>query len=356
MENSKLVLYDLHDSLKGMFTSNYKLSDETGAIKKIGLNENTVTSGALSNVNGMLSNTTPAVTQNESIPVSNAALQPASPESVPVESGVPAYGVPVEPTVAVTPNMFENPLDGVYTEAKNFMDSEETSTGFTNAVVEPQLNVTPTMNNGVPTMNQTVMPEVKEEIVSPISAVEMPVQPTPVVEPSVPQTPVMNDVVAPVSMPNVEPVVMPNAPVVNDAVESVTPVLEEQVPVNTSNEQLVQDTVLPTNTLTDVIPSVETVNEVEESEVDIENEIDEVIEAIDTAKEKLINLKERMSKKGSVETKLESPVNMVNPEVPVLPEAPTTAQQVPVVPEIPTVQPMAQDNVSDINSFFGKAA
>ena len=361
MENEKIVLYDLHDKLNGMFTSNSKLSDEQGTIKKIGLNETTVTSGALSKVNGMLSNVAPAATQNESMPVSNNVLQPATPETVPAESGVPAYGVPVEPTVAVTPNMFENPLDGVYTEAKNFIDSEENSTGFTNTVVEPQLNDNPTINNGVPVMEQTVIPEVKEEAVSPVNSVEMPVQPQPVVEPNIPQTPVMNDVVAPAPMPSIEPMTMPSEPVVNNAVESVTPVLEEQAPVNTSNEPLVQDTASPINTLTDVIPTVEPISEVKESEIDIKNEIDEVIEAIDNAKEKLISLKEKMNKKENVETKVEEPVSMVSPEVPVVPETPTTLeapaiQETPVVPIMPNVQPIAQDNMLDINSFFGKAA
>lgn len=298
MENEKIVLYDLHDKLNGMFTSNSKLSDEQGTIKKIGLNENTVTSGALSKVNGMLSDVAPTAIQNESMPVSNNVLQPATPETVPAESGVPTYGVPVEPTVAVTPNMFENPLDGVYTEAKNFMNSEENSTGFTNIVVEPQLNDNPANGSGVPVMKQTVMPEVKEEVVG---------------------------------------------------------------PANTSNEPLVQDTASPINTLTDVIPTVEPISEVEESEIDIKNEIDEVIEAIDVAKEKLINLKEKMGQKMNVETGVEQPVSMVSPKVPVVPETPTTLeapanQETPVVPIMQNVQPIAQDNVLDINSFFGKAA
>lgn len=360
MEDEKLVLYNLHEDLKGMFTSNNKLSDEMGSIKKIGLNSDTLLSGALSNTKGMLmNNTIPDV----ETPMNN--MQPTMPENVPTNNDVPAYGVPVEPTVAVTPNMFENPLDGVYNEAKSFMDSEENSAGFTSDATEPALNDTTVINNDVP-----VTPGIEEQVTSPIPPIEMPVQPTePSAENIIPQIPSVNDAIPPVNMSNVEPMVMENEQAVssgiNNAVEDVMPIAETPLSINTPVEDLtkneIQETIPPMDKMTDVIPNMGPLNEPKNEESDIEKEINEVIKAIDAAKEKLMSLKEKMSNKEKLETKFEEPASTLNSEASNMPQIPTdldalNVQKTPVVPGMPSNPPAAQDNMIDINSFFGKAA
>jgi len=397
---NKLNLYDLHDKLNGTFTSNYKLNDN--GIKKIGLNSNTVTSGALENTSGMKIENVASMPNNnidvmkplnmsnlsggasvEPMSVSNTeSMQPLNMESMvndvpavnvnPVQSevgetvGMPAYGVPVEPSVEVTPNMF-NPLEGVYNDAKSFMESPETSNTFVSSEpTQEVVNNTSELNQSanVPLQN-TVEPPIQSQETLAASENTMPVVDAPVIpsvapvsEMPVSETPVetmpTND-----SQNRVDTMPLFDTPVVpqmNETVVEPQVLSEVQVPTQELNEPVEEKNVSEPPVVNEVAemnnPEPVISDVVNDNITDIKAEIEDVIKAMDVAREKLVNLREKLNvDKISKNTEVE----MEN----VVPFVPNVQNKIPMEQEIPTVQPLIQNNLNagtDVSSYFGRAA
>ena len=380
---NKLNLYDLHDKLNGTFTSNYKLNDN--GIKKIGLNSNTVTSGALENTSGMKIENVASMPNNnidvmkpldmsnlsggasvEPMSVSNTeSMQPLNMESMvndvpavnvnPVQPevsetvGMPAYGVPVEPSVEVTPNMF-NPLEGVYNDAKSFMESPETSNTFVSSEpTQEVVNNTSELNQSanVPLQN-TVEPPIQSQETLVASENTMPVVDAPV------ETMPTND-----SQNRVDTMPLFDTPVVpqmNETVVEPQVLSEVQVPAQEINEPVEEKNVSEPPVVNEVAemnnPEPVISDVVNDNATDIKAEIEDVIKAMDVAREKLVNLREKLNvDKISKNTEVE----MEN----VVPFVPNVQNKIPMEQEIPTVQPLIQNDLNagtDMSSYFGRAA
>ncbi len=336
MNEEKLNLYRVN--LTGSFTSEEPLSGN-GKVKKIGINSNTITSGALSN-------TTSFLTENNNLQqqVENASeVTPVNP--APETVGIPEYNetVPTEPAVGVTADMFApsetNPL---YDAASQFMNTESTASEF-NMPKEPVASMS----------NQTVAPAID-------SKNEMPVTPLVNEEPTVPlfENPLSATVgTEPVdTVPSVQPYV---------------PVMEENptVPVAQAEPQVPLLDETPVEPLNDVsAPVVEETkveNKVEDEKLNsIKQLLDEANNKLNEARLKIEELYKKESVSATVEQAQEEvkaietvpsvqPYESSIPTVPVTPDKPQT-------PELNNeqVQPMgyAPNNMMDFNTFFNSRA